>query len=69
MSRIIHFEIPASDPERAANFYRRTFGWKIEKWPGPMDYWLVTTGACAGSVNVRSAPKLLLVLFVAASRK
>ena len=45
MSRVIHFEIPASDPERAANFYRKAFGWTIEKWPGPMDYWMVNTGA------------------------
>jgi uncharacterized protein len=45
MSRVIHFEIPASDPERAAAFYKKTFGWKIEKWPGPMEYWMVTTGA------------------------
>jgi predicted enzyme related to lactoylglutathione lyase len=45
MSRIIHFEIPASDPERAATFYKKAFGWKIEKWPGPMEYWMVTTGA------------------------
>ncbi len=45
MSRVVHFEIPVNDPERAASFYRKTFGWKIEKWPGPMDYWLVTTGA------------------------
>ncbi len=45
MSRVIHFEIPASDPERAAAFYKKTFGWKIEKWPGPMEYWMVSTGA------------------------
>jgi predicted enzyme related to lactoylglutathione lyase len=45
MSRVIHFEIPAGDPERAANFYRKVFGWKIEKWPGPMEYWMVSTGA------------------------
>src|SRR3989475_8366569 len=45
MPRVIHFEIPAGDPERAANFYRKVFGWKIEKWPGPMEYWMVTTGA------------------------
>ena len=45
MSRVIHFEIPASDPERAAVFYRKAFGWKIEKWPGPTDYWMVTTGS------------------------
>ena len=45
MSRVIHFEIPAGDPQRAANFYKKVFGWKIEKWPGPMEYWMVTTGA------------------------
>src|SRR6266478_9653430 len=45
MSRVIHFEIPASDPERASAFYKKVFGWKIEKWPGPMEYWMVTTGA------------------------
>jgi predicted enzyme related to lactoylglutathione lyase len=45
MSRVIHFEIPASDPDRAAGFYKKAFGWKIEKWPGPMEYWMVNTGA------------------------
>ncbi len=45
MSRVIHFEIPASNPERASAFYKKVFGWKIEKWPGPMEYWMVTTGA------------------------
>lgn len=44
MPRVVHFEIPANEPERAIAFYRKAFGWKIEKWPGPMDYWLVTTG-------------------------
>ncbi|HEY6263498.1 MAG TPA: VOC family protein [Candidatus Acidoferrum sp.] len=45
MSRVVHFEIPASDPERAAAFYKKAFDWKIEKWPGPMEYWMVNTGA------------------------
>jgi predicted enzyme related to lactoylglutathione lyase len=44
MPRVIHFEIPADNPERAANFYTKVFGWKIEKWSGPFNYWLVTTG-------------------------
>jgi predicted enzyme related to lactoylglutathione lyase len=44
MSRVVHFEIPASNPERAIAFYTKAFGWKIEKWPGPMDYWMVKTG-------------------------
>src|SRR5258708_40352715 len=44
MSRVVHFEIPAEEPQRAAAFYKKAFGWKIEKWPGPMEYWMVTTG-------------------------
>ena len=26
------------------NFYRDIFGWKFEKWNGPMEYRSVTTG-------------------------
>jgi predicted enzyme related to lactoylglutathione lyase len=44
MPRVIHFEISADDPERAAAFYRQVFGWQIEKWAGPLEYWLITTG-------------------------
>jgi predicted enzyme related to lactoylglutathione lyase len=44
MSRVVHFEIHADDPQRAVNFYQDVFGWQIQKWDGPADYWLVTTG-------------------------
>ena len=44
MPRVIHFEIHADDPERAVKFYGKVFGWKISKWQGPVDYWLVKTG-------------------------
>jgi len=40
---IIHFEIPAEDVERLRKFYSHLFGWKIEKMPGPMDYWNIET--------------------------
>lgn len=43
--RVVHFEVHAEDPERAAAFYSRVFGWEIRKWEGPVDYWLVSTGA------------------------
>jgi predicted enzyme related to lactoylglutathione lyase len=43
MPRVIHFEIQADDPERAVNFFKNVFGWKIDKW-GPEEYWLATTG-------------------------
>jgi uncharacterized protein len=41
---IVWFEIPADNVERAKTFYREMFGWKIEKFPGPMDYWHLDTG-------------------------
>jgi predicted enzyme related to lactoylglutathione lyase len=44
MSRVIHFELSADDPERAAQFYQKVFGWQVNKWEGPQDYWLATTG-------------------------
>lgn len=44
MPRPIHFEIPADDTDRAIRFYRDVFGWKIDKWDGPMPYWMITTG-------------------------
>ena len=45
MPRPIHFEIPADDPSRAMAFYEEVFQWSFQKWDGPQDYWLVTTGA------------------------
>ena len=44
MPRVVHFEIHAADPDRAVDFYKTLFGWAFQKWEGPMDYWLVTTG-------------------------
>ena len=44
MPKIIHFEIPAEKPERAIEFYKKVFGWKIDKWQGEFDYWLVEAG-------------------------
>jgi len=44
MPKIVHFELPAEDPERAKKFYEKVFGWKIVKWEGPVEYWLITTG-------------------------
>jgi uncharacterized protein len=44
MPRPIHFDLTVDNPERAMNFYRDIFGWKFQKWSGPMEYWMVTTG-------------------------
>jgi predicted enzyme related to lactoylglutathione lyase len=44
MPRVVHFEIDAKKPERAVKFYEKVFGWKIKKWEGPIEYYLITTG-------------------------
>jgi uncharacterized protein len=44
-NRIVHFEIEASDRERAKNFYSQAFGWKLEQTGPEMgEYVVVTTG-------------------------
>jgi predicted enzyme related to lactoylglutathione lyase len=43
MSRGVHFEFPADDPERIADFYQKIFGWTTWKWERPVDYWLTST--------------------------
>jgi predicted enzyme related to lactoylglutathione lyase len=43
MSRVVHFEIHASDPPASIAFYTSLFDWKIEKW-GKFDYWQIETG-------------------------
>ncbi|MDX2151725.1 MAG: VOC family protein [Bryobacteraceae bacterium] len=48
MPRPIHFELHAEDPQRAIRFYETLFGWKFESWPGPMPYWIVSTGEGPG---------------------
>jgi len=40
---IIHFMIPAADVEKLKQFYSEVFGWKIEKHPGPIEYWEIQT--------------------------
>lgn len=47
MARVVHFEIPADNPERAVEFYKKAFGWQVQKWGGPTDYWMVSTGDAA----------------------
>ena len=56
MPRVVHFEFNADDPEHAARFYGDVFGWRIEKWQGPADYWLASTGEGLGIDGAIQAP-------------
>ena len=66
MPKVIHFEIPADEPERAVKFYKDVFDWDIDKWNGPIDYWLATTGAenlpgINGAIMERTDEKGILI--------
>lgn len=41
--RVVHFEIPYEDGDRARAFYGEAFGWDLQAWPEG-EYTLVTTG-------------------------
>ena len=41
--RVVHFEIPYDDGDRAREFYRSAFSWQLQGMPG-MGYTLVTSG-------------------------
>ena len=44
MPRLVHFEMNVKDVHKTIAFYESVFGWKFQKWDGPMDYWLIMTG-------------------------
>ena len=41
--RVVHFEVPYDDAERAQSFYADVFGWGIQPMP-EMQYTIVSTG-------------------------
>jgi len=41
MPKIVHFEVPADDMDRAKIFYQTLFGWKIQPFQEGMDYWMI----------------------------
>ena len=74
MPTIVHFEIPTDDIERSKKFYSDLFGWKIERWPGPvsrdMEYWMITTTdekgnkALGGGMMKRMHPEHQIINYI-----
>ncbi|TFW32433.1 VOC family protein [Massilia horti] len=61
MSRPVHFEIHASDPQALMDFYGELFGWAFNKWSGG-EYWMISTGpddrpGINGGLLPRHAPR------------
>ena len=41
--KVVHFEVPYDDVDRATSFYKDIFGWQIQSVP-ELSYHLVSTG-------------------------
>ncbi len=70
---VVHFEIPAEDPDKLAQFYTRLFGWQIDKMSMSgtevLDYYVMFTtevdergmpkqpGVINGGIHKRQSPK------------
>ena len=67
---VVHFEIPAEDPDKLAEFYVQLFGWQIDKMSmGDTDYYVTSTvevdehgmpkqpGAINGGIYKRQSPE------------
>jgi uncharacterized protein len=51
-NRVLHFEIPANEPQALAKFYGDLFGWTYERFPnGPVEYWNLHTGSAPPGID------------------
>ncbi|HZO00120.1 MAG TPA: VOC family protein [Burkholderiales bacterium] len=44
---VVHWELMSKEPEKVAQFYARTFGWKVDHQP-EINYRIVETGGSGG---------------------
>ena len=60
MPRPVHFEVHATDLERAKSFYQTVFGWEFQRW-NSNPYWLIRTGedgpGIDGGLTQRTGPE------------
>lgn len=64
--KVVHFEIPVDDGDRAVAFYGSAFGWKLERW-GPSEYWTTEAGegeGIGGALTRRSSDSPFLVFYI-----
>lgn len=66
--KVVHFEIPIDDSDRAIAFYERAFDWTLSQF-GPADYWLTEAGegeGIGGALATRSddVPSLMFYIEV-----
>jgi len=46
--RLVHFELPAENTERAREFWGSLFGWTFSSWDAPVEYHMTQAGGDPG---------------------
>lgn len=77
MPTVQHFEIPADDVNRAQEFYKKVFGWSMQKTSNPenpdKDYWHFDTKdndgnkGLSGGMMKRQAPEHTVTNYITVS--
>lgn len=74
MPTVQHFEIPADDISRAQEFYKKVFGWNMQKMSNPVrpeqDYWVFETKddkgnqGLSGGMMKRQSPQHIVTNYI-----
>jgi predicted enzyme related to lactoylglutathione lyase len=65
--KVVHFEIPVDDGDRAVAFYAQALGWDLQQW-GPLEYWTTSAGegeGIGGALTKRTEESPALTFYVA----
>jgi predicted enzyme related to lactoylglutathione lyase len=56
MDKVVHFEIPVDDLDRAKSFYSSAFGWQLQTMPEMDDYTIAMTTAVDQQTQMPTEP-------------
>lgn len=64
--KVVHFEIPIDDSDRAVRFYQEAFGWALNRWE-PFEFWMTDGGpgeGIDGALTKRSPEQPSLAFYI-----
>jgi predicted enzyme related to lactoylglutathione lyase len=64
--KVVHFDIPIDDPDRAVVFYNEVFDWGLQRW-GQMDYWTTADrpgDGIGGALGRREEPAETVTIYI-----
>jgi predicted enzyme related to lactoylglutathione lyase len=64
MDRLVHWEIPATDVKKSAEFYGKLFGWKTQQFDPNYVMFEVEDGVGGGIARVEKIPEPCIDLYI-----